>query len=496
MQSGKFRRKLQEALDERTVFKGFINFLIGGCLVLLAGCTTVDNSQPTQSAVVKPVAKSIVVFRVAATTDYLGNTNPTAQPFVAHIGRLDDHEAVETISSGDDQSWHRIGILPASCGWGYVELKPGLYYLQIKPTFGNVTVGKVDAYPVHSYFLNVPPGKPVIYAGSFDYVVTDVKEGHWKLKRFWGTMHVHCEELGIARETDEARQASGDPWAKEIEPIFPLDYDNLSVALGSLTNRQIAQIEAGRDTALTNDDVGSDVTSEIAGPVALPLMAFGMVCLAASEQQEKQDAHSARSDPDDAYAELAMDVVGAAAMVVAVPVVSAVDKTFGDAARKKWAPHAAVLAKEFANFNLPQQLVNETSNRLSSVHPENENTNQMIAGSDLAIQIQPYRVLLRETRHKKFALEIGVQVALIDTDLEVPLWQHDYVYSDAEAARSNPSFLPAAYETLINAQSKPHALEDYENASGGQLLHEQLTGAVAAIGRDVAVKFHDAGFYH
>jgi hypothetical protein len=487
MQSGKFRRKLQEEVpNERRVFKPFINIFIGGCLVLLAGCATADNSHPSQSAVVKPVEKSKVVFRVAAITDYLATTNPMYQPFVARIGRMDDHEPVGTLSSADD-AWQELGGIPDHLGWGYVELKPGLYYLQIKPTFRNVTVGKVDPYPNHSYFFNVPAGKPVVYAGTFGYVVTDVKEGNWKRKRFWGTMHVHYEELAVTNEMDAARQAVGDAWAKVIEPVFPLDYDNLSVAPGSLTNRQIAGIETGPSAMLTNDDVGADITGMVAGPVAAPLAVFGMGAFAIAKAGAQQSS-------EDGEAELTLAAAGLVSLAVAMPVVYAVDKTFGEAERKKWAPYTAALAKEFATFSLPQQLVNETSNQLSSVHPADENTNQMIAGPGLVIRLQPYRVLLRETRYKKFALEIGVRAVLIDPNLERPLWQHDYVYSDAKTARSNPSFLPA-YETLVNAQSEPHTLEDYENASGGKLLHEQLTEAVAAISRDVAGKFRDAGFY-
>jgi hypothetical protein len=492
MQSGKFRRKLQVAPGERMVFKAFINIFIGGCLVLLAGCTIVRHTPAAQLNAFKPTNKSIVVFRVSATTDYLGITNPMAQSFVARIGRMDDHEVVDSIFSGDDLAWHRLGKIPGSLGWGYVELDPGLYYLQIKPAFTDV-IGKIDPYPDHSYFLRVPPGNPVVYAGSFGYAITDVKPGHWKLRRFLGTMHVHYEDLGITNEMDEARQAVGDSWAGVIEPIFPLDYDNLSVATGSLTNRQIAEIEFARGVTMTNTDVGKDANA-MAGPIVVPLLAIGFMSVAAADVGEPIYGETAREQRQDAEADFAAVVVGLTAIAVAGTVVYAVDKTFGDDARKKWAPYATALTNEFTTFNLPQQLVNETGNRLSVVHPPNENTNQVIAGPGLVIQIQPYRVLLRETRHRKFVLEIAARVALIDPDLEVPLWQHDYVYSDAEAARSNPHFLPAKYETLINAQSKPHSLEDYENASGGQLLHEQLTDAVAAISRDVAGRFHDAGF--
>ena len=50
------------------------------------------------------------------------------------------------------------------------------------------------------------------------------------------------------------------------------------------------------------------------------------------------------------------------------------------------------------------------------------------------------------------------------------------------------------FETLMDAQSPPHRLEDYEQAAGIVLFHDELEAAVYVIGSDVAGRFIGAGF--
>jgi len=494
MQPGKFTLISEEVhFFKRREWPVFL--LVAAVAVLLTACQTnkVERSQKI-AAELKAKGKVLVLFRVAAAIDYRDHSNQIGLVTLTRIGQMGKHEEVETFRSWGDPPWYALSKQARNQGWRYLLLEPGLYYVKVEPDPSELSRDEVEPFSIHAYSLDIPPGRNVIYAGSFEFAKNEVKQGHWKARRFLGTTLVQWRDLGIVDETADAQRIARETFVglDDAEPIFPMDYDDLSEAIGSITNRQIVRIDSTEGTGLTNSDVGDNAMKN----VTAPFLATGTVLVRLSDATG--NAASAQTDEAERLkyegASAAEFVAAITVAVVAAPFVAVADKTFGEAGRKKWAPYGAALAKEFNQFNLPQQLINETSNQLASIRSPTGNTNQSVADSGLVVQIQPYRVLLRETRHKKLALEIAVRVILVDPGLKMPLWQHDYVYSDSEAARHNPSFLPVSYETLIDAQSTPQQLEDYEQDTGVQLLHEQLAAAVGAISNDIAARFRNAGF--
>jgi hypothetical protein len=221
------------------------------------------------------------------------------------------------------------------------------------------------------------------------------------------------------------------------------------------------------------------------------LLVAGFVTIAASDADKNQRELEGR---EDVRTDFIATMAGAAAILVAAPIVIAVDKTFGEAARKKWAPYETRLKAELDQFNLEQRLARETGDCFSAAPSGTSGVRPTAGGADLIVQIQPYRIQLRETRRKMYALEIAVEVKLVDAGSRSILWTHDYVYTDARQARAASGFLITPFETLMDAQSPPHHLEDYEQPAGVALFHDELDAAVHAIGGDVAGRFRGAGF--
>jgi hypothetical protein len=457
----------------------FVFFVLPvGALFFVMGCQTVGNPHQADIDSIKTGSKSVVLFRMTMTT---GNdlSTRTKIPFVVmDFTSLNQLDAIHPRYYEVNDS---VMSIPSTAdgkqGWGYLLMAPGDYYVKVHAHGGGGVINEASC----SSFLHVPKDRPVIYAGSFKFDKEKEKQNLFEKIINLGFTFYKLEGGGIQDESSAASRITRESLTGlgGCESSLAVPYDDLSVATLGITNRQILLVESGRGAAMTSSDVGADAATMVASPFAI----FSRASFSAA---------SDKLDQGDAEGGLVGGAVGVAAIVVALPAVIVADQTFGEAARKKWAPYAAALAKEYNQFNLPQQLVNETSNCLALAPPA---TDQVVASRGPVIQIQAYRVLLRETRHRKFALEIAVCVTLVDPVSKTPRWIHDYVYSDFLAAAADPSFLPAEYETLINAQSEPHALEDYENASGGKLLHEQLAKAVVIISRDVTLRLHHAGFY-
>ncbi len=465
------------------------------CLLFLTGCATPEEVRQNNLNAVKTGKKVAVLFRVTLTTEKNGQSVRGGIPFTAQFGSLDHHQRIEKFDSQlSDPPWVALPSASNMQGWRCLLLDPGSYYLKIVPQVLGADVK--EGGDLGPFYLYIPPGKPIAYAGSFEF-------GKYKLNESWGkrlfgpglgifTPH-SIRPLGFRAETNLAISLASQSLAQfgDVAPSFPTSYYDLSNATGIWTNHQIAKVMSGSAVSLASTDAGKDVDAKIAGPVAGPLLAAGGLMFAASDATESRGNYGNNDDVRTSGEEL---LAGFALILAAAPFVIAADATFGEAARKKWAPYEAKLEAELNQFNLAEHLASESGRRFMLSVSTNTCNRVAAPDSKLAIQIQPYRVLLRETRYKKFALEVAVQVKLVDLDSKFVLWAHDYVYTDAERARGEVHFLAGPLETLINSQATIHGLEEYEQPAGAGVFHHELDEAVKAISNDMAVRFRLAGF--
>ena len=352
-------------------------------------------------------------------------------------------------------------------------LDPGSYYLEITPD-----VWHAVADVSNPYYLYIPPGKPIVYAGSFEFEKVKRKQGFWKtaVDLNFGILHLYSlKPLGVQNEMDEARQIAKESLSQfgDITASFPVAYDDLSAAVINVTNRHIAEVGSVRGSPFTTGDVGIDRTMIASAPFWAP----GAFALSAS-QSTPMDTEK------DKEQEETSKVVGLWLVIAASPFIYVADKTVGEAARKQWAPYEAKIEKEFDRFHFEQKLADEVSNKLSSANLKIGDTNFVATCSNLILQIQPYRILLRETRFRRFALEVAVCVRLFDANTKIILWEHDYVYTDFKKAQKEAekekaledededgfSYFLIPYETLIKASSTLHKLDEFKKADGIQLF--------------------------
>ncbi|MGA3284896.1 MAG: hypothetical protein ABSD57_10625 [Verrucomicrobiota bacterium] len=449
--------------------------------VLLTSCTTAGKPPQSELEAIKIGHKSIVLFRVTASMGTAGQSVRTGIPFKVGMGQLDQTEYFETLHSRADFSkWIAPSVVAGKQGWRYLVLDPGAYYVELRPELPAVEINTNEVCSLY-----VPAGKSIVYAGSFCFDKRVIKKGFWGTLNNLGQKRYEIKSLGIRDETAEARQVARECLAEfgDVTPCPAISYDNLSAAAVNVTNRNIAKVESVYGSPFATDDVGADRTVIASAPFLAP----GAFALAAS-QSTPWDTEK------DKEQEKTSEVVGIWLLLAASPFAIAADKTIGEATRKKWAPYAAAMEKEFIRFDLDRHLTDEVGNRLSALHPAVVNSSNAPTDSTCILRLEPYRVFLRETRYKKFALEIAVLVQLFGPSSKTVLWQHDYVYSDFEAAQKNTFFLPVPYETLVQTASAPHELDEYKGDQGLELFRTGLTNAVNGLSSAIATRFQEAGF--
>jgi len=443
-------------------------------LTLMAGCATGSGKLSDQDVqAIQAGQKSVVLLRVTmgARHDPSVRKKIHFDTITVNLDRQSHNLTVLIID------WKAPSIAAGKQGWRYGVFDSGSYYLMVRA--GNPWVGTPLSEP---YYFYVPPGKQVVYAGSFEFDPIGEQQP-------LGFTDYVLQWSGINIEIDEARSVAGESPVlaqfRDITASLPVAYDDPALAAGDFANRWISRVEPHRGAALTSEDVGTHAARTVGRPLGAAAKGFF------SDANDGQEtAESLEDEKEVGVAGLA----GVAVLVGSVPIVLAVDKTFGAAARKKWAPYEAGLKQEWEQFDFEGRLAGEMSNRLLSNQSTVESTNAPVAGTGPVVLVQPYRALLRETRYRKFTLEIAILVKLVDPESNTVLWAHDYVYSDYETGKDDPGFLAKSCETLMPAQSPWCLLADYEKPSGVALFHQQLADAVMAIGTDLATRFQDAGF--
>ncbi len=456
---------------------GIYHWALGICVAgLLAGCQTESPKQSNDLAAgLKDGSQAVLLIRTVCQE----GTNVSGTDFKAIIGEMEKHSQVD-----QHNDWKTPSMAAAADGWYYLLLQPGSHYLEIDPDRLRGVLDPDDTNSTSAYYIYLPPGQHVIYGGTFVFSRKPSPHGWFYKYLVDPSRQYYFKRLGVTNELNEARRVAGESLQAlgEVIPAHPLAYDTWPSMPGGRMG--VPQFESNTNLPLTAPAVGADQSAMVAAPLLVP----GVLLLYLGSRNDENCPNYRRE-----AANAAVVVAGLVFILAAYPFGELGEKTFGNAARKKWAPYEAAEKKDYADFNLEQHLIEATRQQLSTSVNTSNLSYQTTTTTQPTIRIQPYRVHLDETRFGKFTLEVAVRASILDPETKNPLWAHDYVYTDRDKAKKIDYFLPAIYETIVNAQSEPHSLADYERDSGLQLFHSQLTNAVTAISTEIASQIHEAG---
>jgi len=462
-------------------------------LAMLAGCaTTPVNRVPGQveTAAIRAGQKTIVLFRTTTTESRDMEAYEHLDSVQWDMWRLDTWEKPESVSLDLNTFWRTASVwrVPSKLrgreGWRYLVLKPGTYFVRVVPeeaSHESLDYERMqrEAYLAKfpAYHISIPDSQTVVYAGSFHF------ERHEQVRRDWiglKTKNVSFEPCTVQEETDLARQVGKEAFNAigDVMSAVAVPYHDLRAAVSKLSDRGIVRVEAEDGLAFVMEDVGKKAAATAAAPLAVP----GAFLIETADYREDFE------NDDDLDAELAATAAGMVLMVAAVPFGVAADKTFGEAARKAWAPHENALRGLVSNYHLHEQLAESLRKRLST-----RQTNRLTNEPSLVVQLRPYRLFLRRTHKNQFALETAIHVRLLDADSRTVIWQNGFVCSDW--GRVKHRFSCAPYETPTKYASSSHALEEYKWEAGLLLLRTEMDKAVNAFAEEIAQRLKEGGLY-
>lgn len=460
-----------DILLRRRVFTG----LSLAAVLVLSGCIT-NVHKPAQAEARDMLGgkKTLVLFRVTESDRKKPQIQKPAGA-VIEFWRLDEWPM-------NKHSGGKIGPLSRSVskyastnGWCYEVLPPGKYFLQLDiDEFGDYehstgramvprrgekvpddwrkktnpeacyAFGRNAAVP--AYVLEIPPGKPVVYAGSFQFTNREELIPDWPpgftIKR------QHRNLNGVLDERAEAKKiiAESLPEFGEVVPSVPVpfDYPPIPISLN-----QVEAQPAGASTYATSG-VGTAPADFAAAPFSIPGEAL--------------------------LEESGGGAAGFVLLLGAEIVHAAVDATVGSVIRKNWSEHETALVGEYKNFGLEQKVTGALRERMDN--PERSPV--------YSLQLTPYRACLRETRFGKYALEVAVHVRLTEKSSGNLVWENFLVYSDREkASKANSSYLSFPYETLVPSSSAARPLDQYTGAAGIQRFQDDLAKAVDGLTAEI-----------
>jgi len=167
-------------------------FLPGGCGFMPPAVRGIPEEEATT---VRAGQKSMVLIRLAPRFD----NNPITpadkalgpgRPFFIRRANIDRREEPGAFRSFSPS------VEAAAANWIYYLMPPGSYWIDIQTPFDPVASGK-DYHPLNNFFLEVPEGVPLLYAGTLSVSCT----GRWGL--FVRSID-HCDDFLIEDESETA----------------------------------------------------------------------------------------------------------------------------------------------------------------------------------------------------------------------------------------------------------------------------------------------------
>jgi hypothetical protein len=445
-------------------------------VVLLNGCASTTGTKHASSSPTITKTNALVLFRVVRIA--ASDAGPAGCDFQLSLWPLDGSKD-EFILPGSQALSSKTA---ADAGWRCVPVPPGNYYATLTPrdlrgsflfvtkaqieTNGSGTRTNISASDTReptSYFLSVPKGSPVVYAGTFFIIGPSMAFAPmppaFALDRI---------ENDIASAREVATEAG---WSNTVARTA-VPYDDLGAAAKSLSATAIGTVESGDETKISVKGKGSG--HDPAKMAATPFLWSGIVLLEGSGSGSGNGAWI-------------VPAAGLAMLVAAVPVYG-VTKGIAWLGHKDLKPAELLFKKEVTEFNPAQHLAEAFNAHLTNAIVAE--TNPVPAAKVFSLRVEPYRVCLRGVTSQKFALECGVRVSLIDVETKTLVWQNSYVRSDEKAWYR--SRLPG--ECLIQKDAPVRRLKEYEGEPGAELLRADLNQAIEEMTGEIVVRFEKAGF--
>ncbi len=452
--------------------------LLFGSLTLVVSCTTaVQKPNKTEAEAVRAGQKAIILFRVT-TTDSRTN-EPIKHLHLDSVAwdfwGLDNWDKPESVRSKYHNAWRDkfYWRVPSEsdgrCGWRYLVIDHGNYFVRVVPEEASQQIlgydyskkkSFLDQFP--AYQINIPPDRSVVYAGSFHFDRLEERRGGW-LGIPEATISFRPQ--GVENEIIAAKLVGAEaPFQfSSMTPSIAVPYNDLRAAVNKQSKR-VVRIESTDGISLAAEDVGIKAAQIAATPLATP----GVFLI------ETADGSTGQT------------VAGVALLLAGAPFAIVADKTFGEAARKVWAPHVAELTKAAENYRLHDQLVDALKQRLTK-----NQTNASSGEVELVIQLRPYHLLLRNTQKKKYALETAVHVSVRDALSNTMLWQNGFVCSYENVVTLDS--IRGRFETALQYSPASYPLEAFKSEGGVQLLKKELDRIVTTYTEEIARRIEEAG---
>jgi hypothetical protein len=463
-------------------WQAFISLSLAAVLAL-TGCASSNVRKPTRAEIqtILDGEKSLVLFRVTQSELKQPQLQKPARGAIV-FWPLDAGPTNKSSSRNITWLERSVSIHASTNGWRFAVVPPGNYFLQLEvDQFGtyehdgiqamvprrgeNVPADwrkKVDtnacyafgrSTDVPAYFLRIPPGKSVVYAGSFQFTNWVELVPDWPLG--FTSKREHIDLHALLDESAEAKEIIAESLPEFGEACssvaVPFDYPPIPVSLNQV------EVLSGGASAYATSRVGKAPADLTAAPLSVPgglLVNEGVG---------------------------AGNIAGIVLLFGAVAIHSAVDATVGSATRKNWSEHEKALVTEYVNYRLEQKLTDALRERRDA--PE--------ASPAYSLQLTPYRACLRKTRRGRYALEVAVHVKLMEKSSGNLVWENFLVYSDWEkASKASSDYLNYPFETLVPSSSTARPLDQYTGADGMQLFQAELAKAVASITAEIESRLH------
>gem|GEM_PF-3646587 len=474
----------------------------------MAGCRTAPPPNlghgpltPQEVSDIVGGKKTVVLFRLTTIADETQEALDYQQKIRWKIWQVGDWQRFHGLTDGTARTPSEWRTPPAAThhdGWRYVVLEPGRYFIQPRPANA---VG--DPYPI--YHLSVPPGQKVVYAGSFPFTASPS-----------GNKQQTYDSGGVRDETGAAREiVRGLVSADEVKTVIVIPND-LAVAVGPYSRKNFEIFASTNYPMGPTKDVGRKAGVILAAPVAisgLALLGLAYVTLDTGNDDDIPDYTSSRTTKKskggkpkstadgvkDTEALLAVDLlaagVGITLVAAAFPVAEIGDLTLGGVVRYTWKPHKEALRHEIRRFDLAGHLTNSLSQALASegVNPDLavQPATNSVPRTNLVGRVGTFGCCLypNDFFGWKYRFRTAAYLSLVDPDSHQVIWEHGYMYGDAEHRRGAPPFI-----TFVLGSQKPRSLGAYKGAAGMNLIRQRLEAADKRLSDAMAADLKDAGF--
>jgi len=420
---------------------------------LMSGCMTPG---PTESELqqVRAGELAIVLIHLSGTTrgepfNAVGSDGGGSNRFYFGHGRMD--------TMGPIEMWflpRRFSPESAKAGWAFFALEPGQHLLTVRGSIEHESALGPPAIRVE-----VPPGEPVIYAGSLDLKVVRTRRNIFGGYDLIGGSLTLSEDLEGARRVAAAHLGEFDPPRTVMMRLYdkPLpDDDRVGAApiLLSLARSTSAEVSAIQRRAIEQG--------------AAPGLAIAAAGLEVSP-----------GGGDDWLGALIAATLFVGGMGIA-GIGATLGAIFGGAEQAEWEKHLARVSEAYVAYDMDRAL-NERLGSMFAIETVRDGAPPATAADRPLLQVIVSPLLLRTCEgDRRFCFELLSRVRQWDPAKR--RWSYDrfLLYSNPLGERE-----PSAYVRLLAEPSPVRSLNVLKSDDAPQIVANALDGAMDALARRI-----------